>query len=412
MLSHLVTRVEKKARGLMRAWALLASLVLALALDTGAAEARRFGPPWQGEVVVESTVVYLEPDRASAPVGPLPQGALLVVVAEQDGWVKIEHGWIPDEDVREKNDPWIAEVRVPSASVYAKPHTEQGIRRTAPEGTLLRVTGIAGGVEGDPHIWWSTTEGYVALDTIQAATSEWAEQWQLPAAEEALQGWWGEVVQAANVRVGPTTDAPAVGQFAGGERVKVLQEDEAGELVGGSSRWYKIDGGRYAGAWMHSSLVRRIADPTPNTTAQPEANGDTWITVDRATNTLTLMRGGEVQLVTYVALGVAGRESPQGEHATFGKYRADRMTSASLPDAERSYNLPNVPYVQYYLEGGYAIHGTYWHDRYGSAESQGCINLTWTDSAYLFGITSPAVFEDELARWTTPEQATAVYIVN
>jgi hypothetical protein len=79
---------------------------------------------------------------------------------------------------------------------------------------------------------------------------------------------------------------------------------------------------------------------------------------------------------------------------------------------EHSYDLPNVPFTQYYLEGGYAIHGTYWHDRYGTEESQGCINLTWTDSAYLFDLTGPTLPEGASETWDNAGQATPVVVLD
>src|SRR5438067_6527203 len=82
-----------------------------------------------------------------------------------------------------------------------------------------------------------------------------------------------------------------------------------------------------------------------------------------------------------------------------GKYRFDPMTSNSVSNADHAYYLPNVPFVQYYLDGGYAIHSTYWHDSFGLGESQGCINLTWSDGAFLFGLTQPTVPADEVDKW-------------
>jgi len=95
-----------------------------------------------------------------------------------------------------------------------------------------------------------------------------------------------------------------------------------------------------------------------------------------------------------------------------GKYRFDNMSSATVQDADRAYHLPNVPWVEYYRDGGYAIHGTYWHDHFGRVESQGCINLTWSDSAYLFDLTQPEVQPDLLARWAINVPATPVLIVD
>jgi hypothetical protein len=88
------------------------------------------------------------------------------------------------------------------------------------------------------------------------------------------------------------------------------------------------------------------------------------------------------------------------------------MNSATVADAQHEYYLPNVPFVQYYRDGGYAIHGTYWHDHFGGVESQGCINVTWTDGAYLFSQTKPQVPADQIGLVVPPEQATPVEVVN
>ena len=58
-------------------------------------------------------------------------------------------------------------------------------------GDLLRVTGASPGIEGDTSMWWSTTEGYVGLQTLRESTSEYAQGWTLPAADAAPDGWWG-----------------------------------------------------------------------------------------------------------------------------------------------------------------------------------------------------------------------------
>src|SRR5215831_10318425 len=162
---------------------------------TTTAYANRFGPPWQSRVVVDSATLYTQADRASAPAGPLSQGQIVVVINEStasDGtaWTQTPDGWIPSNQVEEETDPWIAEVSVPSASIYARPSTKEPIRRTARQGDLLRVTGASPGIEGDTNVWWSTTEGYVRLNSLRESTSDWAKGWTLPSAESAPNGWW------------------------------------------------------------------------------------------------------------------------------------------------------------------------------------------------------------------------------
>ena len=388
----------------------LSAVALALIVSALPVSANRFGYPWMGQVSAEQTTVYGAPDRTS-PIGPLGRGAFVAVVGGQDQMFQTPDGWVPASDVVESIQPWVAEVADQTVALYAKPSSREGVIRTADQGDLVRVTGVSPGVDGDGNLWWATTEGYVGLRSIRSTSNPDAQQWTMPAADDATGGWWGTAMPA-NVRAAPRTDAPIVGEFAGDERVKVLSEEQ-GDDVNGSSTWYRIDGGRFAGAHVHSSLIRRIADPQPTVVAPDRDVGhDPWIVVNRGASTLSLLRDGQPVFTTYVSLGRAGVETTDGTYATFIKYRADRMTSASVPDADHSYDLPNVPFTQYFKADGSAIHGAYWHDAFGTNQSQGCVNVTWTDAEYLFNQTQPQIPGDQIGFVVDPEQATPVVIVN
>jgi lipoprotein-anchoring transpeptidase ErfK/SrfK len=47
------------------------------------------------------------------------------------------------------------------------------------------------------------------------------------------------------------------------------------------------------------------------------------------------------------------------------------------------YYLPDVPYVMYFYES-YGLHGTYWHNNFGTPMSHGCINFTIDDAGWLY----------------------------
>jgi len=365
------------------------------------------------------TTLFSQPDRNAAQVGPLVRGQIVVVVNEStaaDGtaWTQTPDGWLVSNDIAEDFQPWIAEVSVPSVSIYARANTKEPIRRTAKQGDLLRVTGASPGIEGDTNVWWSTTEGYVGLHTLREGTSDWAKGWTLPDGSDALGGWWGAIRSQANVRAAASTKAPVVGTLVPGDRVKVLSE-VSGDAVSGNPTWYRIDGGRYAGAVVHSSLISRMAVPKQVVAARPDdaPEGLGTIVVSRSAATLTYLdAANQPQFTTYVSLGRAGVDTPEGEYGTMGKYRFDNMSSLTVSNADHAYFLPNVPFVEYYLDGGYAIHSTYWHDHFGLVESQGCINVTWSDGAYLFGLTQPTVADGDIARWAIGElKATPVLIV-
>jgi hypothetical protein len=363
-------------------------------------------------VTAEHTTVYTEPNDQSTVVGGLQRQAIAVVLDQQGDWTRVPVGWLRSADVVELSQPWIGEA-TEAATVYSKPNAASDARRQVDTDALLLVTGVTHGVDGDTSLWWATTEGYVGLNMVRQVTGDKARDWKLPRAEDASAGWWGEM-RPANVRAGPTREAGLLGEFRGGERVKVLSS-RSGEDVEGDSTWHRIDGGRYPGGFVHASLVERIPEAVPSVAPPPSDRtlGDQpWLVVDRAAHTLTVLRAGQPVFATYVSLGKAGKDTPAGAYSTYLKYSADRMTSTSVPDAERSYSLPNVPFVQYFKDDGSAIHGTYWHDGFGTDESQGCINITWSDSAYVFQQTMPQLASDQFRAIAGVAEATPLVIIN
>jgi hypothetical protein len=82
-----------------------------------------------------------------------------------------------------------------------------------------------------------------------------------------------------------------------------------------------------------------------------------------------------------------GSLTPAGDHPLWSK-RISRHMSGGTP--ENGYDLPGVPWVMYFAANGAALHGTYWHNDFGTPKSSGCINLRPQDAKWLF-------------RWTLPE---------
>jgi lipoprotein-anchoring transpeptidase ErfK/SrfK len=73
------------------------------------------------------------------------------------------------------------------------------------------------------------------------------------------------------------------------------------------------------------------------------------------------------------------------------------------------YDLPNVPYVMYYHDG-YGVHGTYWHDKFGTRQSSGCTNLTQGDAKFIFSLTTPILNSGQNSVLSTPDNpGTVVY---
>jgi lipoprotein-anchoring transpeptidase ErfK/SrfK len=85
--------------------------------------------------------------------------------------------------------------------------------------------------------------------------------------------------------------------------------------------------------------------------------------------------------------------TPEGNFVIYSKMPSKHMGSvAGGAEVEErgGFTLPGVPWTSFFKSpGGYAMHGTYWHNNFGLQMSHGCVNLRNEDALWIF-------------RWSTP----------
>ena len=101
-----------------------------------------------------------------------------------------------------------------------------------------------------------------------------------------------------------------------------------------------------------------------------------WIDVNLSTQTVTAYEGSVPVFSAVVSTGLPNTPTPVGQFRIWTKLRYDDMSGPG-------YFLRDVPYVMYFYRG-YGLHGTYWHDNFGTPMSHGCVNLRTTDAGWLF----------------------------
>jgi lipoprotein-anchoring transpeptidase ErfK/SrfK len=101
-----------------------------------------------------------------------------------------------------------------------------------------------------------------------------------------------------------------------------------------------------------------------------------WIEVNLSTQRLTAWEGNKPVYAVIISTGKKSTPTIPGIFAIQSKRRIDRMKG-------EDYDIDDVPYAQYY-SGGYAIHGAYWHRKFGTSVSHGCINLAVDHAKWLF----------------------------
>ena len=133
-----------------------------------------------------------------------------------------------------------------------------------------------------------------------------------------------------------------------------------------------------------------------------------WIHVKLSTQTLTAYEFDNPVFTSRVSTGIPSRRgsandlptaTPAGSHRIYSKMPNKHMGRVSgNPDAENdgSFSLPGVPWTSFFkFPGGYAFHGTYWHNNFGIQMSHGCVNMRNEDAKWLF-------------RWSTPDFKTPI----
>src|SRR5262249_31104161 len=146
--------------------------------------------------------------------------------------------------------------------------------------------------------------------------------------------------------------------------------EEAGEA---RSRMLRIGEHR----WVKAGEVneaRRSARPEGITAAQQ------WIDVDLGEQVLVAYDGDRP---VYVTLTSSGRAipTPRGNYPVWAKVSAISMKSQ--PYEDKAYFVNKVPWVLFF-QAHNAIHGAYWHDRFGVTKSHGCVNVSPLDARHLF----------------------------
>jgi len=114
-----------------------------------------------------------------------------------------------------------------------------------------------------------------------------------------------------------------------------------------------------------------------NVSIPAEVETDThWIDIDLSQQRAYAYEGYTVVNTFVISTGTYLHPTVQGEFHIYVKYRYADMSGPG-------YYLPDVPYVMYFYEG-YGLHGTYWHNNFGTPMSHGCVNFRTEDAGWVY----------------------------
>jgi hypothetical protein len=159
--------------------------------------------------------------------------------------------------------------------------------------------------------------------------------------------------------------------------------------------WYKIEDELWDGYnyYAPASLLCPIPDEELTPIAPDLPFEDKRVEVSLENQILTAYERDKVVLETQISSGVFTGQTtngyptttPKGQHNIYSKMPSKHMGASGLAGVSgENIPLPGVPWTSFFAEGGYAFHGTYWHNNFGVPMSKGCINMRNEDAKWLF----------------------------
>ncbi len=157
-------------------------------------------------------------------------------------------------------------------------------------------------------------------------------------------------------------------------RYQVVQVYDSREVEG--RLWYLIAPGQ----WIEARYIGRVA---VNTTPPEGVSNGRWIEVNLYEQTLSVYEDGQLRFATLVSTGVEPYWTRPGLFQIYSRLETENMRGVFEADRSDYYYLEDVPWTMYFDEAR-ALHGTYWHNKFGYEQSHGCVNLSLGDAHWLF----------------------------
>jgi hypothetical protein len=204
-------------------------------------------------------------------------------------------------------------------------------------------------------------------------------------------------VDALTVRSEPGViiEETAIGYLKKYDLVSVQKQ----QIVNGAI-WYQI--ALYQ--WIHSGYVR---DLIPGTRPERINSDEKWIEINLNSQTIYAHEGDTPVYASLISSGRPGFETITGLFRPWVKLSRTPMSGAPF---DLLYELADVPWVIFFKDS-YALHGSYWHDYFGTARSAGCVNLSPFDAYWFFHWSEPKLPPETHKIWSTPEKPiTWIYV--
>lgn len=315
-----------------------------------------------------------------------------------DGWVQVSGGWICSHRAEVSKKEPIAFPRLPKGSdvpfVYAR-HRKHKDSDTAPLEVFRSIRKLNAGAKPVGTLSAYGSHAFVRRTRNRGdAAFITASGRAVPAKDMARfrpSRFQGRDLKSGPIPAGkalswtPYDDTPVFTE-ASLESKEVSKLSRHSELIvtpiPGNEDWVKLDSEDGPSGFVSTSDLR-LFTPTP----PDSSNDELAIDVELNDQILSIWIGVTPIFATLISSGKPSDRTPLGLYTIETKWAFSKMENR---DGDDPYFVAAVPWTMYF-SGRYALHASYWHNRFGQRLSHGCINLSPRDAKRVFELTSPSL---------------------
>jgi hypothetical protein len=168
------------------------------------------------------------------------------------------------------------------------------------------------------------------------------------------------------------------------DRFTIVQLTGKKQVVEDKSYWETAEG------WWMRAMDGTVTNPGPP--PRNLAPGERWIDVNLGLESLVAFEGEKPVFATIISSGRHADDPAKDHHTRPGEFRVrEKHISATMDNdtaTDGPYSIEDVPWIMYF-DGSTALHGAFWHSRFGHERSHGCVNMTPHDAHELFSWVGP-----------------------
>jgi hypothetical protein len=245
-------------------------------------------------------------------------------------------------------------------NVYAAPSITAPVVRNVGDGFLFAT--VQHQLEQNGETWYMINyDEYVRADDLRIVEDSEFAGFELLTQPERPFGWILAPVRPSRAPgAEPEPGTPKLPRYTSFQvyGAEVVEEDE-GWI------WYNIGGGY----WIRQTFVS-LVDVTP----RPAEIGpdEYWVEIDLYEQSFAAYEGDRMVYAGLVSSGLNRWPTNEGLFQVWSRHSEVKMSGAE--GKIDYYFIEDVPHTLFF-DAEIALHGAYWHDRFGYKHSHGCVNM-------------------------------------